>query len=99
MGLFMRLITRWTPDQIAEIEAGLQSGTLHPRDAKMKIAREITEIFQGPEAAAAAEAHFQRVFQQGSAPEEMETFALRPGMTVLDVLRKAAWRLHAVTAV
>jgi tyrosyl-tRNA synthetase len=86
MGLFMRLITRWTPDTIAEIEAGLKDGTLHPRDVKMRLAWEITEIFQGAQNAAAAEVHFKRVFQQGSAPEEMETFILRPGLTVLETL-------------
>jgi tyrosyl-tRNA synthetase len=86
MGLFMRLITRWTPSQINDIEAGFATGTVHPRDAKMMLAGEITQIYYSPEQAAAAEEHFKRVFQQGSAPEEMVTFKLRANISIIDVL-------------
>ena len=34
MGYYFRLITRWTPPEIQEIETGLAAGTLHPRDVK-----------------------------------------------------------------
>ncbi len=86
MGAYFRLVTRWTPDQIATIERDMAEGRLHPRDAKMKLAREIVEIYHSPEAAARAEAHFVRVFQQHDVPEDMPEFTLQDGMTVLDVL-------------
>jgi tyrosyl-tRNA synthetase len=89
MGSFMRLVTRWTPDRIAELEAGLNSGTLHPRDAKMSLAREIVAIFHDEAAALAAEAAFKKVFQQKDVPDKMPEFALQPGQTVLDVLAAA----------
>ena len=44
---YYRLVTRLTPAQIAEIEIGLGGGRLHPRDAKMQLAREIVSIFHG----------------------------------------------------
>jgi tyrosyl-tRNA synthetase len=90
MGSFMRLVTRWTPDRIAELEAGLNSGTLHPRDAKMSLAREIVAIFHDEAAALAAEAAFKKVFQQKDVPDKMPEFALQPGQTVLDVLAAAS---------
>jgi len=86
MGAYFRLVTRWTPQEIAELEEGLQSGQVHPRDAKMKLAREIVSIFHDPEAAAQAEGNFVRVFQQGDLPQEMPEYRLQPGQTVLDVL-------------
>lgn len=89
MGQFMRLVTRWTPDRVAEVEAALRSGTLHPRDAKMAIAREIVSIFHDEAAAASAEETFKRVFQQRDIPDEMPEYALQPGQTVLDVLTAA----------
>ncbi len=52
----------------------------------MKLAKEITSIFYGDAAAEEAEATFVRVFQQGAVPEEMPSFNLKPGQTVLDVL-------------
>ncbi len=87
MGTYLRLVTRWTPAEIEAIEAQVASGALHPRDAKMKLAREITEIFYGPAEAQQAEAAFIRVFQQGDVPAEMPSYSLQAGETVLDVLR------------
>ncbi len=89
MGLYMRLVTRWTPDRIAEFEGGLKSGAAHPRDVKMALAREIVSIFHSDEAAAQAEDAFKRVFQQKDVPDEMPEFTLQPGQTVIDVLAAA----------
>ena len=89
MGSFMRLVTRWTPDRIAGIEAGLKSGALHPRDAKMSLAREIVSIYHCDQGAAQAEDAFKKVFQQKDIPDDMPDFSLQPGQTVLDVLAAA----------
>ena len=86
MGLFFRLVTRWTPVEIEAIENGLTRGDFHPRDVKMKLAHEIVSIYHSPEAAAHAEAEFVRIFQQHDMPEEMSEYALQPGQNVLDVL-------------
>jgi tyrosyl-tRNA synthetase len=86
MPLYYRLTTRWTEADIHALEAAVAGGSTHPRDAKMKLACEVTEIFHGPEAALRAQEHFVRVFQQGSIPEEMPELRLVPGQTVLDVL-------------
>jgi tyrosyl-tRNA synthetase len=89
MGAYMRLVTRWTPDQITRIEAELKSGSLHPRDAKMRLAREIVSIYHSEADAQAAEEAFKKVFQQKEIPDEMPEYTLQPGQTVLDVLAAA----------
>jgi len=89
MGAYMRLVTRWTPDRITEIEADLKSGRLHPRDAKMALSREIVSIYHNETAAQAAEETFRKVFQQKEMPDEMPTYISLPGQTVLDVLMAA----------
>ncbi len=89
MPQFFRLITRWKPDEIATLEAALADGSAHPRDAKMKLAREIVSIYHSPDAAAEAEAAFIRVFQQGNVPQDMPEYTLKAGQTVLDVLTEA----------
>lgn len=86
MGLFFRLVTRWTPDEIAELESGMAAGTLNPRDIKMKLAKEIVSIYHSPEGAEHAEAEFVRVFQQRDLPEDIPDYTLLAGQTVLDVL-------------
>lgn len=86
MGSYFRLTTRWTATEIAALEEDISAGRLHPRDAKMKLAREIVEIFHGVETAQRAEENFVRVFRQHSLPAEMPEYALQPGQTVLDVM-------------
>ena len=49
----------------------LAAGTLHPRDAKRRLAREIVAMWHGREAAAAAERAFDEVFVAGGLPEEI----------------------------
>jgi tyrosyl-tRNA synthetase len=86
MGQYMRLVTRWSQVEIDALESGLHQGSLHPRDAKMKLAREIVAIYHGDEAASQAEEAFVRVFQQKDVPDEMAEYRLKGGETVLQVL-------------
>jgi tyrosyl-tRNA synthetase len=86
MSHFFRLVTRWTPSEIDEIETGLESGRLHPRDVKMRLAREIVEIFHGEEAVKPAEEAFKRLFQEREEPEEMPEFILTSGLTLVDIM-------------
>jgi tyrosyl-tRNA synthetase len=89
MESYMRLLTRWTPNEISGLLEALDAGTLHPRDGKMKVASEITAIFYGEAAAQDAQAAFVRVFQKGELPAEIQEMKLRPGMTVAEVLLEA----------
>ena len=89
MDKYMRLATRWSPHEIEAFESEIQSGRLHPRDAKMKIAFEITSIFYGEADAQKAQEAFIKTFQQRELPDEMPEFELRPGQTVLDVILAA----------
>ncbi|MBI3151160.1 MAG: tyrosine--tRNA ligase [Chloroflexi bacterium] len=89
MGVYMRLVTRWSPQEIEKIEKDVASGALHPRDAKMKMASEITGIFYSDDEAKAAQDNFVKTFQQKEIPDEMPEFDLQPGQTVVDVILAA----------
>ncbi len=89
MGTYLRLATRFSPHEIETIEKGVASGNLHPRDAKMKLAHEIVSIFYSEAEAKSAEEAFVKLFQQKEVPDEMPEFALKAGMTVMDVLTGA----------
>src|SRR5690349_4924680 len=86
MGKYMRLATRWSPHQIEALEKEVGSGKSHPRDAKMKLAREVVSIFYGEADAGSAEEAFVKMFQQKEIPDEMPDFQLESGQTVLDVI-------------
>ncbi len=86
MGAYARLVTRWTPAEIAVAEGDLAGGELHPRDLKMRLAREIVGIYYGEAAVAPAESAFRRVFQEQQPPEGMADYRIRSGQTLVDVL-------------
>ncbi len=86
MGQFARLVTRWLPAEVAAFEAGLKSGSIHPRDAKMKLAHEITATYYSAAEADLAQEAFVRLFQQGQIPDEMPEYSLQAGQSVLEVL-------------
>ncbi len=89
MGVYYRLTTRLTPPEISEIENGVKSGSLHPRDAKMRLAREIAAAFYGEEESDRAEKLFVDTFQKGSVPEDIPVFKNTPGSSIVDVLLTA----------
>ncbi|QTC41453.1 tyrosine--tRNA ligase [Bacillus sp. V3] len=68
---YFNLVTDLPLEEKQKISAGLADETLHPRDAKVRLARTIVSMFHGEEAAAAAVGHFQTVFQKGSLPEDI----------------------------
>jgi tyrosyl-tRNA synthetase len=86
MSDYFSLVTRWPEEEVEAIETGLKQGSLHPRDVKMKLAREIVEIFHDQEAAMSAERNFVRVFQKHDLPEDIPEYTLKSGQSVLDVL-------------
>ncbi len=59
----------------------------HPRDVKANLARRITELLWGPEAAKRAEEEFNRVFRERQAPSDAPEFRLPPeGMSIVEIL-------------
>ncbi|ABZ84377.1 tyrosyl-tRNA synthetase [Heliomicrobium modesticaldum Ice1] len=71
---YFELVTRVSAEEIQSIAEGLKSGALHPRDAKMRLAREIVALFHGNEAAQAAQDEFINIFQKRELPDEIPDF-------------------------
>ena len=86
MAVFSRLVTGWAPAKISQFEADLNSGDLHPKEAKMALAKDIVTFYHGADQADKAEADFVQVFQEHGQPAEMDQYQLKDGQTVLDVL-------------
>jgi len=86
MPIYSRLVTRWSPEKIEEIEKALSIGELHPRDAKMKLAYEVTSAFYGDQKAGNAQKDFIQKFQKKSVPDDMDRFLLSEDAICLDVL-------------
>lgn len=69
---YYELGTTISLEELEKVEAGLADESLHPRDAKMRLAYTLVEMFHGTEEADAAQQHFQTVFQQRALPEDID---------------------------
>ena len=75
---YYRLLTTHHADELARLEADLESGAVSPRDLKARLAREIITRLSGAPAAAAAEDHFDKVFRRHEAADDLQELALEP---------------------
>ena len=92
MWRYWTLLTDMRQSEIDKMQADVASGTLHPMDAKKRLARTIVAGFHGPEAAQAADENWARQFQQKSdAVEGLEEvripYAAIAGTTNVGVLQ------------
>ncbi|QPC80896.1 tyrosine--tRNA ligase [Phototrophicus methaneseepsis] len=89
MPIYHKLILGWQAEQLAELEKGLSDGSLHPNEAKMRLAREITMIFHGEDGAEAAQQRWDEVFRSkgDGIPDDIPESQLTEEKKVLDILR------------
>jgi tyrosyl-tRNA synthetase len=85
---YFELATYTNKEEIDELFKKMKTGALHPRDAKMLLARQITEIYQGKEPAAIAESSFIKTFQKKGIPEQIPTLTLGLPVPLSDTLVK-----------
>ena len=74
--IYLDLVSGWPPDVIDAEKEKLAAGQ-NPMDVKKRLANRLVEIYHGPDAAVEAEAHFRRVVQDRSAPEETPVVAVQ----------------------
>jgi tyrosyl-tRNA synthetase len=72
--------------RIRDIERDMATGALNPRDAKMRLASEITTLLHSTEAAWQARATFEKVFREGGVPDDTFEIVVSVGAKLLDVL-------------
>lgn len=75
---YFRLLTRLSNADVDSIEKGLEDGSLHPRDIKVCLGKEIVSMYHSSEAADEAEAEFNRVFSQHQLPDSIAEFSVAP---------------------
>jgi tyrosyl-tRNA synthetase len=83
---YFRLVTRWTPEQVAQIEADLAAGRIHPMEAKKKLAWELVDCYHSSQSANAAAGRFERVHQKRELPKEMPEMPVGEPMAIPELL-------------
>ncbi len=82
---YFLLCTDLSLKEIDVIDQALKAGD-NPRDAKMKLARSIVELYHGSDASIQAEQDFVNVFKKGGIPENMPEFKLNGDRNIIDLL-------------
>lgn len=73
---YYELVSDLSNTEIEELKQGLEEGSLHPKEIKQKLARELTARFHSEEDAQKAEQNFENVFAKHDLPDDMPEFSL-----------------------
>ena len=88
-------ISDWSSDvcssdlinDVADLTAACATGKMNPRDAKIRLAKEIIAMYHSRKAADAAEAQFKKVFQKKETPDDVVEMHVASGThALLDLL-------------
>ncbi len=82
---FFELCTRVSLKEIEEMKV------VHPKEAKMRLAREIVTLYYSAEEARSAEVAFESAFSDGVFPEDAPCIEAREGETLGDVFLRAGF--------
>jgi tyrosyl-tRNA synthetase len=82
---YMTLCTDMPSKEIDEVDKSLKAGD-NPRDAKVRLAKEIVALYHSKEAAELAEQEFINVFKKGGLPEDIPVFKLNGDRNIIDLL-------------
>ncbi len=73
---YYELLSDLTSYEIEKLKQGLEQGTLHPKEIKQKLARELTARFHSEEEAVQAQQNFDNVFAKHDLPDDLPEFKL-----------------------
>jgi tyrosyl-tRNA synthetase len=76
-------------DEVEKLKKDLTDGTLHPRDAKRRLAREVVARYTSEGTARKAEEEFDRIFIAKSVPEDIESFQVGEPTPIVDIIVNA----------
>jgi tyrosyl-tRNA synthetase len=69
---YFELLSDLGPEEVAVLKREMASGARHPKEIKKQLARELTTRFHSEQAAWQAEQNFEKVFQKGGLPDDIQ---------------------------
>ncbi len=74
---YYELLSDISLEELRDLKEGMQRGTIHPKDAKVNLAKEIITRFHNAEEAKAAHESFEKMFREKEVPEEIDTITIK----------------------
>ena len=69
---YYELLSHITTQELTSLKDAVRNGSVHPKDAKVTLAKEMVARFHGQDAAVQAEEEFSRMFKAGGLPDDIE---------------------------
>lgn len=79
MWKYFELATEMPQVEIDRLAARVESGEVHPKEAKQRLAREIVTLYHSLAEADAAQEHFEKVIARKELPDEMPSLIVKKG--------------------
>lgn len=86
MWRYYELLSEKPLEEITQMKADVEAGTLHPKTAKENLAMELVTRFYDEEAAKAAKAAFDNVFKANKLPDDMPEVTVEEGIWICKAL-------------
>jgi len=87
---YFRLLTDVEEEEILKIQEDMRKSLLNPRDAKLRLAGEIVEIYYGEDDARVAREYFINTFSKKEIPDEVSEFVVdNDSIKLIDLLVKS----------
>ena len=80
------LCTNISTEELNQIKIEVENSSVHPRDIKIRLAKEIVKIYHGEEKANQAEQNFINTFSKGEVPENIDEVRIPAGTPLSLVL-------------
>ena len=85
---YYSLLTDLSQEELIKMDKEIESGSINPRDIKMRLAHMITEEYHGKEGADKAQEEFINVVSNKGIPEDIESVKIDSEINILDLLVK-----------
>jgi len=84
---YYQLLTLATVDEIA----GIKSGSLHPMEAKKRLARTLVSEYHGEQAAARAEQYFESKHQRREIPQNVQVYRIDRDLWICELMKQLSF--------
>lgn len=88
---YFNLLTDMTPNEIRDMMVGVESGNLHPKALKIKLAETIVGLYHSLEDAEKARERFIKVLSKGQLPTDLKQVRQLDGENILDLILKSGF--------
>ncbi|BDD86419.1 tyrosine--tRNA ligase [Desulfofustis limnaeus] len=73
---YYELLSDISTEELKALQQGVSAGSLHPKEVKQQLARELTARFHSPAAALQAEQNFANVFSKNETPDDLPEYTV-----------------------